>query len=281
MFGITLEQFYAYNPAVDSLCSNMYAEQAYCVAVSDSAPAASAASNVASETAEASSSSTPSPSSSPVNKAIAKADLASHNKQAAAQYAANPMPTLVAKKPTPTPSSTSPPAPSSTYTPPSSSYEAPAKPSSTPAAGALSGISSFLGTNTGIGSWFRANNAGDDTNGHSWCGRPYDNNTPGFAPDVTTMLNNFGGDYVAAGVAYCGLEAEFTNPANGMTTKLFIADGFDSKWVLTPGSVDIMTGAFPLLYGKQTDNKQDVVQGLQWKFTGNRNPDLTFKGYGH
>ena len=69
-------------------------------------------------------------------------------------------------------------------------------------------------------------------------GREYDNSTPGFAPDVTTMLNNFGGDYVAAGKAYCGLEAEFTAP-DGRTALLYIADGFDSKWVLTPGSVDI------------------------------------------
>lgn len=64
-------------------------------------------------------------------------------------------------------------------------------------------------------------------------------NTPGFAPDVTTMLNNFGGDYLKAGPAYCGLEAEFETP-DGRKITLYIADGFDSKWVLTPTSVDIV-----------------------------------------
>ena len=53
------------------------------------------------------------------------------------------------------------------------------------------------------------------------------------------MLNNFGGDYLKAGPAYCGLEAEFETP-DGKKTTLFIADGFDSKWVLTPGSIDIV-----------------------------------------
>lgn len=84
--------------------------------------------------------------------------------------------------------------------------------------------------------------------GHSWCGFPYDNNVPGFAPDVTTMLNNFGGDYNAAATAYCGLEAEFTTP-DGKKALLYIADGFDSKWVRTPGSIDVITGSvspFPL-----------------------------------
>ena len=42
------------------------------------------------------------------------------------------------------------------------------------------------------------------------------------------MLANFGGDYRAAGTAYCGLEAKFTAP-DGSTSTLYIADGFDDK----------------------------------------------------
>lgn len=78
--------------------------------------------------------------------------------------------------------------------------------------------------------------------GHSWCGFPYNDQVPGFAPSVDTMLNNFGGDYQKAATAYCGLEAKFTLP-NGQTALLYIADGFASPWVLTPNSVDVMIGA--------------------------------------
>lgn len=64
-------------------------------------------------------------------------------------------------------------------------------------------------------------------------------NTPGFAPDVTTMLNEFGGDRDAAGAHFCGLEATFTTP-DGRTATLVLADGFDSKWVRTPASIDVV-----------------------------------------
>jgi hypothetical protein len=37
------------------------------------------------------------------------------------------------------------------------------------------------GKHTGIGSWFRANFGGDETNGNSWCGYPYQDHTNGFA----------------------------------------------------------------------------------------------------
>lgn len=39
--------------------------------------------------------------------------------------------------------------------------------------------SGFPGVNTGIASWFRANNPQDSTNGNSWCGYPYNDNMPG------------------------------------------------------------------------------------------------------
>lgn len=35
---------------------------------------------------------------------------------------------------------------------------------------------------SGIGSWYRANNAQDQTNGKSWCGYAYSDNSPLFAP---------------------------------------------------------------------------------------------------
>jgi len=65
---------------------------------------------------------------------------------------------------------------------------------------------------------------------------------PGFAPSVGTMLSSFNNVYEDAGKAYCGLEARFTAP-NGNTELLVIGDGFDDKWVLTPGSVDIIWGS--------------------------------------
>lgn len=53
------------------------------------------------------------------------------------------------------------------------------------------------------------------------------------------MLANFANSWTEAGKAYCGLEAEFTTP-DGLTTLLYIADGFDPAWVRTPGSVDVI-----------------------------------------
>ncbi|KAL8279586.1 hypothetical protein RQP46_008148 [Phenoliferia psychrophenolica] len=141
------------------------------------------------------------------------------------------------------------------------------------------GITGFLGKNTGIASWFRTDNTGDSTNGHSWCGSPYDDSVPGFAPSVTTMLKNFGNDWVTAGTAYCGLEAIFTTPS-GLNATLYLVDGFADPWVLTPGSIDVVTGSFPLLRGYQTTSKDDVVQDVAWTFTGRRNELYKFKGVG-
>ena len=43
------------------------------------------------------------------------------------------------------------------------------------------------------------------------------------------MLDNYGGDRVKAGKAYCGREVKFTNPNNGKTAMGFICDGFDDR----------------------------------------------------
>jgi len=111
------------------------------------------------------------------------------------------------------------------------------------------------------------------------------------------MLNNFGGDYEAAAKAYCGLELVVSTP-DGKSKTMYIADAFDdtcvplslslvrscltsahadvvvvarNSWVLTPSSLDIIHGSFTDLYGSYTDNKNDVVKGASWKFTGQRN----------
>lgn len=91
------------------------------------------------------------------------------------------------------------------------------------------GITAFIdGTNgPAIGSWFNTDSGTDSTNGHSWCGYPYDNETNGFAPDVSLMLSNFGGDYTKAATAYCGLEAVVTGK-DGRTATMYIVDGCES-----------------------------------------------------
>ena len=40
----------------------------------------------------------------------------------------------------------------------------------------------FTGDQSGIGSWFNTNAASSSTNGNSWCGYPYSNDQPLFAP---------------------------------------------------------------------------------------------------
>ncbi|BGP48663.1 hypothetical protein JCM10450v2_004539 [Rhodotorula kratochvilovae] len=139
------------------------------------------------------------------------------------------------------------------------------------------GITGFLYDNSNaILSWYNTNSGQDSTNGNSWCGFPYDNNVPGFAPSLKTMLASTGGDYEAAAKMYCGLEAVVTTP-EGKTMTLYLADAFDDTWVLTPSSIDIIHGAFTTLFGSYTDNKNDVVKNANWKFTGNRNDKYKFK----
>ncbi|GAA6060472.1 hypothetical protein JCM10212_007103 [Sporobolomyces blumeae] len=143
------------------------------------------------------------------------------------------------------------------------------------------GIKSFLGLNTGaIASWYHASSSQDSTNGHSWCYFPYNDNTPGFAISLKTMLANYGGDAMAARKAYCGLEAVVTTP-DGTSSTLVVADAFDDTWVRTPTSIDVMYNAFTKLFGSQTSNKNDVIQGVTWEFTGNRNSQYVFNGEGN
>jgi hypothetical protein len=144
------------------------------------------------------------------------------------------------------------------------------------------GITGFLKKNggpRGIGSWFKTNAGQDSTNGHSWCGYPYNDNTNGFAPDVSVMLRNFGGNYEKAAKAYCGLEAIVTTPKGKF--KMYIADGFDPRWVRTPGSIDIPKNRWAKLAGYATNDKNKVIMGITWELTGKRSKQYSFKGRGN
>ncbi|TPX38114.1 hypothetical protein SmJEL517_g00359 [Synchytrium microbalum] len=147
------------------------------------------------------------------------------------------------------------------------------------------GPTSFLGANTGIGSWFRADNTQDFTNGRSWCSFPYKDYSMGFAPDLQTITAGSNAVYPNPlwskyGSQYCGLEAWVYNPANGRNVTMYIIDGFAHEWVKTPGSIDLMLGAYVALAGKLPDSKNDVLSGVQWGFTGQRSQKYSFGGAG-
>merc|ERR550539_40727 len=136
--------------------------------------------------------------------------------------------------------------------------------------------SGFPGLNTGLGSYFAAQLSSDDTNGNSWCGYPYKDYSNGFAPSLNTMTGGTGAvwsdnpairkSYEDSAAAYCGLEALVTNPNTGVSKLMYIIDAFDDTWVRTPGSIDIMDNAWTELTGRPTNNKNDVIQGVQWEF---------------
>ncbi|GAA5908118.1 hypothetical protein JCM6882_005945 [Rhodosporidiobolus microsporus] len=150
----------------------------------------------------------------------------------------------------------------------------------TPNAISAAGVTAFAGNNTNaIISWFHTNLSTDSTNGHSWCGFPYSDAVPGFAPSLKTMLANFNGSYEAAATAFCGLEATVIGK-DGRNATLYIADAFDDTWVRTPASIDVVYDSFSSLFGTTTTNKNDVVVGGSWTLTGNRNERYKFKGLG-
>lgn len=144
----------------------------------------------------------------------------------------------------------------------------------------------FQGLQTGIGSWFRANNSIDSTNGHSWCAYEYKDSTPGFAIDLLQMGNGTNPVYPAAewyvaGKQYCGLEATVYNPNTGITLILYVTDAFDHKWVHSNGSIDIMIDSYATLVGYYPTDKNKIINDITWKFTGNRNPQYAFGGPGN
>ncbi|GAA5969894.1 hypothetical protein JCM21900_004184 [Sporobolomyces salmonicolor] len=102
---------------------------------------------------------------------------------------------------------------------------------------------------------------------------------PGFAPSLSTMLNNFGGSYTKAVTAYGGLEAIVTTP-QGKKATLYLADAFDDTCVRTPSSLDVVYNSFLSTYGKETVNKDDAVKEAAWHFTGATNERYKYKGLG-
>ncbi|KAJ3171794.1 hypothetical protein HDU87_008262 [Geranomyces variabilis] len=146
-------------------------------------------------------------------------------------------------------------------------------------------IGAFFGTQSGIGSWFRADNGQDDTSGRSWCGYSYKDYTNGFAPDISQMTGGTNAVYgnpmwAASAKKFCGLEAEVTNPHTGVKMNMYIVDAFDHSWVRSPGSIDVMVQSWEKLTGRRADSKETVIQGLQWKLTGRRMPKYSFGGSG-
>jgi len=120
------------------------------------------------------------------------------------------------------------------------------------------GPSAFKGNQTGIGSWFNANN--DGTNGNSWCGYPYNNASPVFAPDITQMTNGTNAVWPnplwsTYGKIYCGLEATVKDGNTGNVMTMYIGDAFDHQWVRTPGSIDIMSDSWSKLHNMPANNK--------------------------
>ena len=137
----------------------------------------------------------------------------------------------------------------------------------------------------GIGSWFRANHPQDSTNGHSWCGYPYLDSSPVFAPDISIMTNFTNAvwpdpNWSVYAEIYCGLEAKVYNPITDTTILMYIGDAFDHAWVINPYSIDIMIHSYEVLTGSYPTDKQKVIPYIQWQFTGNRNPQYKFKGPG-
>ncbi|KAK4048089.1 putative serine/threonine-protein kinase iks1 [Microbotryomycetes sp. JL201] len=143
----------------------------------------------------------------------------------------------------------------------------------------LSHVGNFAGDNgNAIVSWFDTNSAQDNTNGNSWCLFPYSSETPGVAIKYSTMLNAAGGDENWARQIFCGLEMDVY--ANGKTTKVVVADAFSDEWVRTDSSLDVVHNSFTNMLGWYTSNKNDVIQGASWKFTGRRSTQYKFGGRG-
>ncbi|EAT76055.1 hypothetical protein HBI56_239510 [Parastagonospora nodorum] len=140
----------------------------------------------------------------------------------------------------------------------------------------------FNGPQTGIGSWFRANAEPDSTNGHSWCGYAYYNSDRIFAVSLKAM----GGEtyysdpagWKAATKKYCGLEALVKDPKTGKQMFMYIGDAFDDKWIHEKGSIDIMVDAFSSIHGNPNGDKNNVIKGVEWKFTGRVNTKYAADG---
>ncbi|KAL8635729.1 MAG: hypothetical protein Q9228_006810, partial [Teloschistes exilis] len=159
----------------------------------------------------------------------------------------------------------------------------------------------FNGNQNGIGSWFQTNTADSHTNGHSWCGYPYSDDQPLFAPvssapasrktkrkAIFLLLTSrqslalmggatSGPSWDAQRRQYCGREAKVTNTATGVSKLLYIGDSFAQP--RSGGAIDIVIGAFIDLYGKDPKGNHNLVMNnVEWHLTGNVDPKYTVPG---
>ncbi|KAL9614691.1 MAG: hypothetical protein Q9167_000820 [Letrouitia subvulpina] len=136
----------------------------------------------------------------------------------------------------------------------------------------------FNGHQSGIGSWYQTNTASSHTNGHSWCGYPYRDDQPLFAPSLSLMGGaTSGSSWDQQRREYCGREANVTNPANGRSKLLYIGDSFGAP--RSAGSIDIVINAFIDLYGKNPNGNHNLVMSpVEWYLTGNVNDAYTADG---
>ncbi|KXT13890.1 hypothetical protein AC579_2624 [Pseudocercospora musae] len=134
----------------------------------------------------------------------------------------------------------------------------------------------FPGVQTGLGSWFRANNRDDHTVGHSWCNYEYHDDDLIFAPCLKAMG---GATYYTdkkkwkeSIAKYCGLEAKVTDPSTGKSMLLYVGDSFEDAYCRGPGWIDIMIGPFKQLHGDPKGNKNYDINNVHWELTGKKNP---------
>ncbi|EIM80316.1 uncharacterized protein STEHIDRAFT_19980, partial [Stereum hirsutum FP-91666 SS1] len=86
---------------------------------------------------------------------------------------------------------------------------------------------------TGTGPWYSPETDDDNASNRGWCGYPTSNDNPIFAPSLSRMSPDnatYATDpagWHQATCYYCGLEANITNPSNGVTALLYIGDVFD------------------------------------------------------
>ena len=137
-------------------------------------------------------------------------------------------------------------------------------------------LGDMYGKHKGLASWYRTNSKNDSTTGVGWCGKEYDDNTPGFAPPFNLMsptLATYYSDpeqWKKDTAKWCGLEAKVTNPHTGKSKLLYIYDAFDPYWVKTEFAIDILLGPFTELAGDPKGDKNVVVHDMEWELTGNR-----------
>ncbi|KAL8949337.1 MAG: hypothetical protein Q9222_004541 [Ikaeria aurantiellina] len=136
----------------------------------------------------------------------------------------------------------------------------------------------FNGDQSGIGSWFQTNAALSSTNGHSWCGYPYSDDQPLFAPSLALMGGATSGSaWNQQRREYCGREALVTNRATGAHMLLYIGDSFAQP--RSDGAIDIVIDAFTTLYGSDPNGNHNLVMNpVDWHFTGNVNSAYTVDG---